>query len=158
MNHEPIRDFNLVEPPQRSRRPVVALLLAIVACVLFADVASAQERYAPSTRSSRAAVEELAYRHFPAQSVPWVMRTAGCESGFDLYAENPKGGPGYDRHWRVYYWFKGPMQVDAVTWGATAAELGYDLDTPDGSMAMAARILEWQGVGAWPVCGRGAGW
>lgn len=150
-----------VPPRRRSRFLAVAIVLVAVALgVALDEVAHAdEERFEPSSRSPRDQVLELAERHFPPELVPWVMATARCESGYDLDAENPKGYVGYDRRLGVRYHFRGPLQVDEVTWSATAWELfGGPLSDPDVSMAMAAWIVQRYGVGHWPVCGRGAGW
>lgn len=141
------------------RRVFCALLVAVgFAASLALPTHADEERFEPSTRGGRDAVEELAYRYFPAPLVPWVMRTARCESGFDLYAENPKGYVGFDRRLGVRYHFRGPLQVDEVTWGDEARErFGGELSDPNVSMAMAASIVDRYGTGHWPVCGRG-GW
>ena len=89
MSHEPIRDFNLIEPPKRRRLPVVALLLAIVAGVLLADVASAQERHAPSTRGVRDVIAERAEFHGVSA---WALDAlARCESRYDAEAVGDHG-------------------------------------------------------------------
>jgi hypothetical protein len=108
------------------------------------------ERYTPSTRSPREAVQELAAAHFAPAWVAWAIRVAGCESGFDLYAQSS----GVDR---VYGWYQhvGAFQISVPTWGAKAWELfGGSLWDPDVNFAMAAWIVSHDGPRHWPVCGR----
>lgn len=110
-------------------------------------------RWQPSARGGRAVVEELAAQHFAPERVPWAVRTAGCETGgtYDLYARSH----GFDARLGVWYDFNGAWQVDAVTWAARAwALFGGQLSDPWIGAAMAAWILERQGPGAWPICGR----
>lgn len=113
-----------------------------------------EPRAQPASRGGRDAVEELARRYFPAELVPWVMSTAACESGYDPWSRRH----GYDSALGVYYDFRGPLHVDAVTWAGKARELGYDLDTPEGAMAMAAWIRRNLGRQPWPYCGFRGGW
>lgn len=136
-----------------------ALAIALAVGILTGGNAGAEEieRHEPSARSGRAAVLELAERHFPPHLVGWAMRTAHCETGgtYDLYARSA----GYDRSWRVYYDFNGPWQVDAVTWGAKAWQLfGGPLAEPEVGAAMAAWIATNLGRSHWPVCGYRGGW
>jgi hypothetical protein len=127
------------------------LLTCCLAALLTAPTARAQEaeveRYSPSTRSPREAVQELAEAHFAPEWVAWVVRTARCESGFDLYAYSA----GFDRRWGVFYEHVGALQVDGVTWRRVAAG---DLLEPAVNFAVAAYVLAQQGVRAWPWCGR----
>lgn len=88
-----IRDFNALPPRRRSNRlSVLALLLAIVAGVLLADAARAdEERYEPTSRG--AAVER--WRPLLEQ-YDWNTDTAllvvYCESRGDASATNPNSG------------------------------------------------------------------
>lgn len=131
-----------------------ALALALGTTLDGAVAARAQTadaRYAPSTRSARyEAVEALAEQHFPAVRAGWVMRTALCESSYDVHAHRA----GFDRRLGVRYDFWGALQVDAVTWADKAYYLfgGY-LSEPDVNFAMAAWILYHLGPSPWPVCG-----
>lgn len=126
-------------------------LTCCLAALLTAPSASAQEaegpRYSPSTRSPREAVQELAEAHFAPAWIGWVIRTAKCESGFDLYAYSA----GFDRRWGVFYEHVGALQVDGVTWRRVAEG---DLLEPAVNFAVAAYVLAQQGVRAWPWCGR----
>lgn len=137
------------------RRAVRGLTWAAAATLLMLHIstqpvlADEGDRYQPSSRGGRAAVEALAEQYFPPEMVGWAVRTAKCESGFDLGAYDA----GYDRRYG-YYEAIGPWQV-AGMWRAKAWELfGGPLEDPDVNAAMAAWIATNVGVGAWPVCGR----
>lgn len=129
-------------------RYCIILLALTAAIVMLANIATARAEPA-----GREAVQVLVERHFPPHLQGWAMRTAGCETGYkwnlDAHSE------GYDRAYRVYYSFWGPLQVDAVTWAEEAANrFGGTLDDPDVSMAMASWIAQTYGTKHWPVCGR----
>lgn len=148
-----ITDLPLSPPPSSRSLPWLRVLL--VAAVLAASVVGAsavradEPRYEPSSRSGRDAVLDLAERHFPPALVGWAVRTAWCESRFDLGAYDS----GYDRRYG-YYEAIGPWQI-AGMWRATAWELfGGPLESPEINAAMAVWIYELQGPGAWPVCGQ----
>lgn len=134
-------------------------VLGCLICLVLAGAsggrpASAQEaegqRYTPASRSPREAVQELAAAHFAPAWVAWAVRTARCESGFDLYAYSA----GFDRRFG-WYQHVGPWQVSVPVWGATAwALFGGSLWDPDVGAAMAAWIVKHHGPSHWPVCGR----
>jgi resuscitation-promoting factor RpfA len=68
---------------------------------------------------------------------------AQCESGGDWAANTGNG-------------FYGGLQFTQGTWaanGGTAFAARADLATPDQQATVAERVLQTQGVGAWPVCG-----
>jgi hypothetical protein len=69
---------------------------------------------------------------------------AACESGGSWHVNTRNG----------YY---GGLQFSQGTWagyGGTAYAPRADLATPSQQIAVAERVLDGQGVGAWPVCGR----
>jgi hypothetical protein len=136
---------------RRCRRALGAALLVGALLALGASRAAAQEaegeRYTPSARSGREAVRELAEQHFAPEWVGWAVRTARCESGWDLYAYSA----GFDRRWGVWYEHVGALQVDGVTWRRMAEG---DILEPAVNFAVAAYVLAEQGVRAWPWCGR----
>lgn len=143
-------------PGRRLPRPTAlgwALLIVLMLLLggMTAAIARAQEsepeRYTPSARGGRQAVRELAEQHFAPEWVGWAVRTAGCESSFDLYAYSA----GFDRRWGVFYEHIGALQVDGVTWRRVAEG---DLLEPGVNFAVAAYVLATQGSRAWPWCGR----
>lgn len=132
----------------------MGISLAVLGVVLVARTnaqSPEQDRYTPASRGGRAAVQELAEQHFAPEWVGWAVRTARCESSYDLYAHSA----GYDRRLGVFYRFWGPRQVDDVTWGRLAWEMFEGpLSDPHVGAAMAGWIVERYGPGHWPYCGR----
>ena len=131
---------------------LLALLAAVATCGYLTATAHAEdgERYVPSARGTRQAVQELAEAHFAPEWVGWAVRTAGCESGYDLYARSA----GFDR---VYGWYEhvGAFQISVPTWAEKARELfGNELSDPDTNFAMASWIVTNFGPSHWPYCGR----
>lgn len=141
-----------------TRGHVAAVAFIIVALALLfgtrpahGDEGDEVARYVPSARSGREVVREIAEMHFAAEDVPWAVRTAKCESGYDLYAYSA----GFDHRLGVWYEFVGALQTDAVTWRAKAAELfGGSIAEPMVNFALAAWIYAKLGPSHWPVCGQ----
>lgn len=75
--------------PANRSRPVLALLLAIVAGVVLADVVVAQERYSPATRGVRDVIADRAEAH--GVSVWALTALAECESQFNPEAVGDTG-------------------------------------------------------------------
>ena len=146
----------LPEPTRLGWLMLFALALALgVVCALATRPASAEEpeRFTPTVRGGRPAVEALVDEYFPPERAAWAMRTADCETGgtFDLYAHSA----GFDRRFGVWYEHVGPWQISVPTWGEKAWELfGGGLWDPRIGAAMAAWIVDNLGPGHWPVCGR----
>ncbi len=81
-----------------------------------------------------------------ADSVNWGA-VAQCESGGNWQANTGNG-------------FYGGLQFTQGTWaayGGTRYAGRADQASPSQQIAVAERVLAGQGIGAWPVCGRGAG-
>lgn len=73
-----------------------------------------------------------------------MVKIVRCESGFRQFKDNGEILIGHTNDWGV-------MQINVPTWLEKSKELGFDITTLEGNIAMGKYILKAQGYEAW-VC------
>lgn len=136
-------------PPRRGHNRLktvaraVLFALFLVVTVSSADPVRAEDRYEPSSRGGRAAIEETIAAYFPPNAVPRALRVAQCESNL-----NP---------WAIGFgWYRGLFQIDPELHQAKADAMfgrGASLYSTEVNIAVAAWLYAESGWRPWPVCG-----
>ncbi|MBU6370522.1 MAG: hypothetical protein KGH93_01915 [Patescibacteria group bacterium] len=101
-----------------------------------------QVEEASTTPHTNAGLKDEALAYF--KNTPILANIAGCESRFRQYDKRGNVLVGAVNKGDI-----GVMQINTYYQGKKAAELGYDLDTPEGNMAYGKYLYEKEGTKPW---------